>query len=64
MDIDITGALQSLLTQLGGNEPLPTTALLLIGAAVLVYSKGVRDKLLNLDRPLAALFHRVLRHSH
>jgi hypothetical protein len=64
MNIDITGALQSLLTHLGGNEPLPTTALLLIGAAVLVYSKGVRDKLLNLDRPLTALFRRVLRHSH
>jgi len=64
MDIDITGALQSLLTHLGGNDPLPTTALLLVGVTVLVYSKGVRDKLLNLDRPLAALFHRVLRHSH
>jgi hypothetical protein len=64
MNIDITGAVQSLLTQLGGNEPLPTTAILLIGASVLVYSKGVRDKLLNLDRPLTALFHQVLRHSH
>jgi hypothetical protein len=64
MDIDITGTLQSLLTHLGGNEPLTTTALLLIGAAVLVYSKGVRYKLLNLDRPLTALLSRVLRHSH
>jgi hypothetical protein len=55
MDIDITGAVQSLLTHLGSNEPLPTTALLLVGAAVLVYSKDVRDKLLNLDRQLTAL---------
>ena len=60
MNIDIT----SLLNHLGSNEPLQTTALLLVGAAVLIYSKGVRDKLLNLDRPLTAILRRVLRHSH
>lgn len=60
MNMDIT----SLLNHLEGNDPLQTTALLLVGAVVLVNSKGVRDKLLNLDRPLTALLSRVLRHSH
>ncbi len=64
MDIDITDALQSLLTHLKGNEPLQTTALILIGMAVLIYSKGVRDKLLQLDHALRFLLSRVLRHSH
>jgi len=63
MDIGITGVLHSLLHHLEGNEPLQTTALLLIGAAVLIYSKGVRDKLLNLDRPISALLSRLLRHD-
>ena len=63
MDIGITGALQSLLNLLEGNETLQTTALLLIGVTVLICSKGVRDKLLQLDQALTSLLRRVLHPS-
>lgn len=58
MNMDIT----SLLNYLGCNEPLQTTALL-IGGAVLIYSKGVRDKLLQLDQALMSILCRVLHPS-
>lgn len=58
MNIDVI----SLLTYLDGNEPFQTTVILVMGAVV-IYSKGVRDKLLQLHQGLSSLLDRVLRHS-